>query len=224
MLFRSIVDDILNEFDIDIRAFEKAVDELQNIIEKEQKLTDETERKQQQQILQEHAKHIVITQLKMVSCNKKIPAAVRPLVLKHWSTLMLNRYIRFGRNSEQWMQSVLLLKLLLKCMQPIQYQSQLNLVKNNHMALIEAVNDELYETQQDKNSIKNQISTLKAHFLQMIEEYDLQIVDDNDEEITEVALLEEGEDTEEELQQIQAQIETAKQKIAMLAKIGRAHV
>lgn len=213
----TIVDDILNEFDIDIRAFEKAVDELQEIIDKEKTLTDETERKQQQQILQEHAKHIVITQLKMVSCNKKIPAEIRPLVLKHWSTLMLNRYIRHGRNSEQWMQAVLMLKLLLKCMQPIQYQSQFNLVKNNYTALIEAVNDELYETQQDKSEIKNQVTTLKAYFLQMIEQYDLQLVDEKDELVTEEALLEEGENTEEELKQIQEQIETAKQKIAKLA-------
>ena len=218
----TIVDDILDEFDIDIRAFEKAVDELQEIIEKEKALTDETEKKQQRLILQEHAKHIVITQLKMVSCNKKIPNEVRPLVLKHWSTLMLNRYIRHGRNSEQWVQSVLLLKLLLKCMQPIRYQSQLNMVKNNHMALIEAVNDELYETQQDKSSIKDQISTLKAHFLQMIEQYDLKLVDENEEEITEEVLLEgDAEGSEEDLQQIQEQIETAKQKIAQLASSTR---
>jgi len=214
----AIVDDILNEFDIDIRAFEKAVDELQQIIQREQAIADETERQQQRQILQEHAKHIVLSQLKMVSCNKKIPNEVRPLVLKHWSTLMLNRYIRHGRDSEQWMQSVLLLKLLLKCMQPIRYQSEFNLVRNNHTALIEAVNDELYETQQDKNEIRDQISSLKAHFLQMIEEYDLKLVDDNNEEITQETLLDdEGKDTEEELQQIQEQIETAKQKIAQLS-------
>ena len=213
----TIVDDILDEFDIDIRAFEKAVDELQDIIRKEQALTDETEKKQQRQVVLEHAKHIILTQLKMVSCNKKIPAEVRPLVLKHWSTLMLNRYIRHGRDSEQWAQSVLLLKLLLKCMQPIRYQSQFNLVKNNHMALIEAVNDELYETQQDKNDIRDQVSSLKAHFLQMLEEYDLKLVDDNNEEITEETLLDdESKETEEELQQIQDQIETAKQKIARL--------
>ena len=117
----TIVDEILEEFDIDIRAFEKAVEELEEIIRKEQALSDETEKQQQKRILQEHARHIVITQLKMISCNKKIPNAVRPLVLKHWSTLMLNRYIRHGRDSQQWMQSVLLLKLLLKCMQPIRY-------------------------------------------------------------------------------------------------------
>jgi len=208
----AIVDDILNEFDIDIRAFEKAVDELEELISKEQALTNETEKQEQIKVVQEHAKNIVITQLKMVSCNKKIPSEVRPLVLKHWSTLMLNRYIRHGRDSEQWMQSVLLLKLLLKCMQPIQYPSQFNLVKNNHTALIEAVNDELFETQQDKESIKDQITTLKNHFLQMIDGYDLKLVDENDEEISEETFLEDGEDTEEELQQIQEQIQSAKDK------------
>ena len=214
----TIVDEILDEFDIDIRAFEKAVDELEEIIRKEQALSDETEKQQQKQVLQEHARHIVITQLKMISCNKKIPNEVRPLVLKHWSTLMLNRYIRHGRDSQQWMQSVLLLKLLLKCMQPIRYPSQLALVKNNHMALIEAVNDELYETRQDKESIREQINTLKAHFVKMIEDYDLQIVDENNELITEESLQAEStEGTQEELQQIQEQIQTAKDKIAQLS-------
>ena len=214
----TIVDDILDEFDIDIRAFEKAVDELQDIISKEQVLTDETERKQQQQILQEHAKHIVITQLKMVSCNKKIPAEIRPLVLKHWSTLMLNRYIRHGRNSSEWVQSVLLLKLLLKCMQPIQFQSQYQMIKDNHSALLEAVNDELFETQQNKDDISSQISELKQHFLQMIKAYDLTIVDENNEEITDETLLNEPSDnTEEELIQIKQLTEIAKQKIAQLS-------
>ena len=103
-------------------------------------------------------------------------------------------------------------------MQPIRYPSQFNLVKNNHMALIEAVNDELYETQQDKESITDQINTLKAHFLKIIEEYDLQIVDQNNEQITEESLQEDNtEGTQQELEQIQEQIETAKQKIARLS-------
>lgn len=214
----TIVDDILDDFDVDITAFEKAVDELEAIIQKEENLTAETERQQQKQILQEHARHIVITQLKMVSCNKKIPSNVRPLVLKHWSTLMLNRYIRHGRDSAQWMQSVLLLKLLLKCMQPIRFQSQYNLVKNNHTALIEAVNDELYETQQDKDDISNQVSELKDYFLSMIDEYGLKIVDEDDKELTDEELVEDSSvDSEEEAQQIKQQTEIAKQKIAQLA-------
>ncbi len=77
-----IVDRILEKFDIDIVAFEKVVEALEDIIKKEEQLTTETERQQQRQIFQEHARNIVISQLKMVSCEKQIPNKVRPLVLK----------------------------------------------------------------------------------------------------------------------------------------------
>ncbi len=211
-----IVDDILDEFDIDIKIFENAVAELDEIIKIEEQLTNETERQQQRKILQEHARNIVITQLKMVSCDKKIPNNVRPLILKHWSTLMLNRYIRHGRSSEQWVQSVLLLKLLLKCMQPIRYRSQLQLVRDNRAALLEAVNDELFNTQQNKDDIASQISELKAHFTQLVDEHNLTIVDENNNEINEEIVNEPTENTEEELQNIQKVTDIAKHKIAQL--------
>ncbi|MBN4063411.1 DUF1631 family protein [Cardiobacterium sp. AH-315-I02] len=216
-----IVDSILDKFDIDIVTFEKAVDDLENIIKKEERLTTETEREQQKKILQEHARSIVISQLKMVSCEKQIPDKIRPLVLKHWSTLMLNRYIRHGRNSEQWLQSVMLLKLLLKCIQPIKYASQYNLVKKNHMALIETVDDELNHTQQDKNNINKQIVELKSYFIQMIDDYGLKIVDNNDSrglnEVLDETMSEASVDNiEDELQHVQQQTEIAKQKIARL--------
>jgi hypothetical protein len=136
--------------------------------------------------------------------------------------LMLNRYIRHGRESAQWIESVLLLKLLLKCMQPINFPSQYHLVKNNHMALIEAVNDELYETRQDKNEIAEQIATLKSHFIKMLDDYGYKIVDENNQEISEEELIDEtAEDTEEELHRIQQQTAIAKQKIAQLASTNR---
>jgi len=212
-----VIDNILNQFDVDLSAFEEAANQIKNIIHKEKQLTAKTEKKQQKQILLEHARHIVVTQLKMVSCNKKIPNQVRPLVLKNWASLMINRYIRHGRGSSPWIQSVLLLKLLLKCMQPIRFQSQYNLVKNNHMALIEAVNDELYETKQNKNDIADQIVTLKTHFLHLISHYDLKIINETDKnQIKEEQFDASSDDNEEELQQIQQQVQIAKQKIAQL--------
>lgn len=218
----SIVDNILNEFEIDIDTFEDAVEELENIIFKEEEIANETERQQQKQVLQAHAKNIVITQLKMVSNEKRIPNNVRPLILKHWSTLMLNRYLRHGRDSEQWVQSVLLLKLLLKCMQPIHYQSQFKMIKDNHVALLEAVNDELYATKQNKNDIADQITQLKSHFLQMIDDYDLKIVDENNNELSKEEILnEESDNTEEELKRIQEQTEIAKQKISQLENTAK---
>lgn len=213
----SIVDNILDEFDIDIEVFERAVDELENIIQTEEKLTIATERKQQRQILQKHARDIVIKQLQSISSNKKIPATVRPLVLKHWSTLMLNRYLRHGRDSEQWIESVLLLKLLLKCMQPIKQPSQYELITSNHVALIEAVNDELYETKQDKNDISAQVATLKAYFSQMLENYGYEVVTDESHESSQEDLIEDStDDAEKELQQIKQQTVIAQQKISEL--------
>ncbi len=217
-----IVDSILDKFDIDIVSFEKAADDLRNIISKEEKLTTEIEQQQQKEIFQEHARNIVITQIKMVSCEKTIPNNVRPLVLKHWSTLMLNRYIRHGRDSSQWIQSVLLLKLLLKCLQPIRYQSQLNMVKSNHEALLEAVNDELYETHQDKSDITGQIEALRSQFLDIINSHNLKIVDADDNEISTAELIaSSAEDTEEELNTIKEQTDIAKNKIAQLSSSTR---
>ena len=217
MNWRKIVDHILEKFDIDIVTFEKAVDDLENIIKNEEQLTTETERQQQKQILQEHARNIVISQLKMVSCEKQIPNDIRPLVLKHWSTLMLNRYIRHGRNSEQWVQSVLLLKLLLKCIQPIKYASQYKILKKNHMALLQAVNDELYTTKQDKSDIAKQMAELKSYFLQMIDGYDFKVVDEKENNISEEPVGETSADTtEDELERVKQQKNIAREKLAKL--------
>jgi len=219
-----VVNSILDKFEIDIQTFEKAVDDLEAIIEKEETLSNEAERQQQKEILQKHARNIIISQLKMVSCDKKIPDNVRPLVLKHWSTLMLNRYIRHGRNSEQWVQSVLLLKLLLRCMQPIRFQSQYKMIEANHSALLEAVNDELYATQQDKDEITAQITQLKTHFLQLINEYNHKVVDEGNESetITEEELIDDFNDgTVEELEKIKQQTEIVKRKIAQLDSSAR---
>ena len=154
----------------------------------------------------------------MASCERTIPGDVRPLVLKHWSTLMLNRYIRHGRDSAQWVQSVLLLKLLLKCLQPIKYQSQFEMIKNNHLALLEAVNDELYKTRQNKDDISGQVEVLKLLFLKMIDSYDLKIVDTNANDISNDELIASSvEGTEEELNNIKQQTDIAKEKIAQLS-------
>ena len=217
-----IVDTILDKFDIDIKSFEQAIIELERILEKEEALTNETERQQQRQILQEHARKIVITQLKMVSCDRKIPNNVRPLVLKHWSTLMLNRYMRHGRDSSQWLQSVLLLKLLLKCIQPIKYNSQFKLLKDNYEALIEAVNDELYETQQNKNDVEIHIAELKEYFMTLIDVNGYKFVDEGEFEATDEKSADDlSDNAEEELLLIQQQTDIAKRKIAQLANSAK---
>lgn len=107
-------------------------------------------------------------------------------------------------------------------MQPIKYPSQYNMVKSNHLALVEAVNDELYETRQNKNEIAEQISILKLHFIKMLDDYGYKIVNEDNEEITEAELIDDAaEDTTEELHRIRQQTDIAKQKISLLASTNK---
>jgi len=177
-----VVDDLLDEYDVDITSFENAVDALEELITHEEKLADENEKNEQRTIIRQHARGVVLKELRYLSSNKRLPKPVQPLVLKHWSTLMLNRYIQFGRDSDQWIQSVMLLKLMLKLLQPIKQQKQWDELSNNHVALVEAVNDELYETQQDKNMVDDQVQLLQKTFTQMLEENGFEIAEDNNQD------------------------------------------
>ncbi len=177
-----VVDDLLDEYDVDITSFENAVGALEELITHEEKLADENEKNEQRAIIRQHARGVVLKELRYLSSNKRLPKPVQPLVLKHWSTLMLNRYIQFGKDSDQWIQSVMLLKLMLKLLQPIKQQKQWDELNSNHVALVEAVNDELYETQQDKKMVDGQMQLLQKTFTQMLKENGFEITEDNNQD------------------------------------------
>ena len=85
------------------------------------------------------------------------------------------------------------------------------------MTLLQAVNDELYDTQQNKNDVANQVAELKSYFLQMIDDYGFEMVDGNDNKIPEEALKETSTDTtEDELEHVQQQTKIAREKLAQL--------
>ena len=180
-----IVNSILREYDVDIASFERAVDELQELIAIEEEVAAENERVEQFEIIKSHARDVVLTEMRHVTTNKKVPKSVQPLVLKHWPTMMCNRYVNHGKESSEWLLSLMLLKLLMKCLQPINNKSQWQLLNDNHEPLIEAVNDELYETQQDREEIDAQISALKQTFMKMLDDYGYKLVEEPETEAPE---------------------------------------
>jgi hypothetical protein len=167
----SVVNTILEQFESDVSVFEKAIACINFITERESRLSQETEKQQQQQVLLEHARHIVASQIKIFARSRKIPDKLKLLVLKHWASLMVNRYLQYGRNSQQWLHSVSLLKLMLKCMQPVRFQSQYDMLKANHTMLVETLQDELYATRQDQQAISGQLSLLATHYSRLLETY-----------------------------------------------------
>ena len=227
-----IVDGILREYDVDIASFERAADELQKLITIEEEVAAENERIEQFEIIKDHAREVVLTEMRHVTTNKKVPKSVQPLVLKHWPTMMCNRYVNHGKESSEWLTSLMLFKLLMKCLQPINNKAQWQMLKNNHQPLIEAVNDELYETQQDREEINAQISALKQMFLKMLDDYGYKLVEEQEADATEqtstatVYVEEENTDAaneefdenehDEEVAKIEEQARIAREKISKL--------
>lgn len=173
-----VVKDILAEHDVDVDSFYKAVDALHKIIHIEEKTSANNEEEEKRSIIKEHARTVVVAELRKYSVGRRIPKDVQPLILKHWATLMVNRYVRHGNESELWTQSSMLCKLIIDMLQPVKHKFQLEQLTNQYKALIEVVNDELYETKQDKTSIDIQLTTLKNTFGRMIDKHAHLMIDE----------------------------------------------
>jgi hypothetical protein len=167
----NVVIDILAEHDVDVDSFYHAVDALHNIIHREEQNAAIIEKEEKRNILKEHARKVVVSEIRKHSTGKNIPKNIQPLILKHWSTLMLNRYINHGNKSYLWSQASMLCRLIIDVLQPVKDKSQWVLLEHNYCALVEAVHDELYETQQDRSSINTQIEILNSIFNKMLFKY-----------------------------------------------------
>ena len=211
-----IVNNILNDYEVDTACFDNAVDTLYDLIENEERLTKTKEFEEQRAIIKEYTRCVVLSEIKELTKNKTVPKDVQPLILKNWSTLMFNRHIKHGKESYQWLESILLLKLLLKCLQPIGEKSQWEFLNNNHSALVEAVNDELYDTRQDKEDIDTKLSLLKNKFLNMLDEFGYtidEIVHDDKQNYVHESI---DSDVEKELDIIKHEAQIALDKISRL--------
>ncbi|MBT8439993.1 MAG: DUF1631 domain-containing protein, partial [Gammaproteobacteria bacterium] len=103
---KDIVDGILQDHDNDNSSFEKAVEGLQTLIKKEEEISAENERIEQHEIIKQHAREQVLSEMRRVTNNKVVPANTRPLMLKHWPSLMFNHYINHGIESSEWILSL----------------------------------------------------------------------------------------------------------------------
>ena len=164
-----IVEQLNTTFEQNISSFNTALIALNRLKTIEKNKSDEKEAETRQQFLKEHARQIILTELKRQTKNKSLPAELKPLILKHWSNLMLNFYIRLGNESEQWTDSINTLKDLINSLQPPQTKLQWTLLKNNSEELINKIRDQLYITKQDKSSIDESINALKASHKKLLE-------------------------------------------------------
>ncbi|MCW8853864.1 MAG: DUF1631 domain-containing protein [Gammaproteobacteria bacterium] len=167
-----IIDQLLNTFDQNIASFNTAYASLSRLTKIEAEKHEQKEAETHQQILKEHARQIVITELQYHTKNRNLPADVKPLILKQWSTLMFNHFLRNGKDSDEWNEIVSLLKQMINGLQPITTKEQWTFHNNESEEFTETIKNKLYTTKQDKGSIDTSIDALKKAYQKILEETD----------------------------------------------------
>lgn len=157
-----IIEQLQTSFDQNTTSFNTALTALSRLTSIEKKKSDNTEAETQQEFLKEHARHVILTELKRYTKNKIVPPPINPLILKNWSNLMLQKYVQYGTDSKEWKESIEILKQLISSVQPVTNKIRLLMLKNSSADLVETIKSSLYSTKQDKTAIDAAIAALAA--------------------------------------------------------------
>lgn len=163
-----ITEQLLSSFDQNVISFQTALSSLKRLSDIEQKKQQQKEKQTHQQILQEYTRQVVLSELQYRIGNMEIAEELQPLILKHWSTLMFHRFYRFGKDSDEWNEAVSILIMLLKSLQPISSADTWSLLNDNHMPLVETIEELLHETKQNTQAVENSITQLKQTYSRML--------------------------------------------------------
>lgn len=174
-----IIDTLLNEYEQDSVSFQKALDSLNRISNKEFDSCQKNEQHTQKSILREHARKIVLAELQILAKNKNISKKNEPLVLKLWPTHMYHQYINFGKDSEQWNESVSTLKLIINSLQLPTNQKELQQLVNKQDDILQLIEDKLVESHQKLQAINLAIYALSETFLELINQADIPDPEEN---------------------------------------------
>lgn len=164
-----ILEQLLRSYDENPVSFRTALTSLQRLKTIELEKQTKNEQQIRKQILQEHARQIVLTELQAHIMNVKLPRAVQPLILNHWSTLMFQKYVKFGKDSDEWRQATSVLKLLCDILKPIESEEQWDYVNGIYKATCEKIQTMLEATPQSKEKIFLAMNNLNKFFQHSLE-------------------------------------------------------
>lgn len=159
-----VVDQLLRSFDKNTLSFRTAISSLQRLTTIEHKKLKQNEEVTRKQIIQEHARQLVLSELQYHTMNIKLPKPVQPLLLNNWSTYMFTCYLKFGKSSYEWQESIDILKIISKSLTPVKNRHEWTSLKNNYQEIIKTVSEKLQNTKQNKEKTFLAISNLKRHY------------------------------------------------------------
>lgn len=187
-----ILEQLLRSYDENPVSFKTALSSLQRLKKIELEKRDKNEQQIKKQILQEHARQVVLTELQFNTMNLKLPKPLQPLILNHWSTLIYHHYVKFGKDSDEWKEATGLLALVCKTLKPIESLEDWQYVHDVRKATVEKTRDLLESYCKDREKLTIAIHNLKKHYETVISEsrYYTEEADKTDTEIDSVDELE----------------------------------
>ncbi len=164
-----IIEQLQTTFEQNLNSFNTSLTALNRLMKIEKEKTGKQEEETQRSIFKEHARQIVLNELQKNTYKKIIKKELKPLILKQWAALMFQRYIKYGKDSNQWYEIITLLKHLVYSMQPIKSTEQWTLLYNESDVLISDIEAQLKTTKLSPGSIDASINALREVHTDLIE-------------------------------------------------------
>jgi len=159
-----VIDQLLRSFDKNTISFRTALTSLQRLKTIEHKKLKQNEEVTRKQFMQEHARQLVLSELQYHTMNIRLPKSVQPLLLNNWSTYMFGCYLRYGKTSYEWQESIDILKIVTKSLSPIKNRDEWLSLKSNYLEIVNTVKSKLATTKQNKEKIYLATANLKRHY------------------------------------------------------------
>lgn len=165
-----ILDQLLRSYDRNAISFRTALTSIQRLETIEQQKLKQNEHVTRKQIIQEHARQLIISELQYHTMNIRIPKTVQPFLLNTWSTYMFSCYLRHGKTSYEWQESIDILKIVSKSLTPIKSEKQWASLKNNYQEIINTVAEKLADSKINREKTYMSLENLKRHYEKSIKE------------------------------------------------------
>ena len=169
-----IVSQLISEYELDTATFQKALDKVNNFVKERDEAARVKEEEAQKQALREHARNTVLKSLRNVTTGKTLPEAVHALVLKRWPTMMFNHYLEHGKENDEWVAILELLRDVIDSVQPLKTAEDLAYLVAEKDKLIDRVTQQLSKTYKSKKDIQFVVGGLVETYDDMISDANFQ--------------------------------------------------
>ncbi|MFW2374691.1 MAG: DUF1631 family protein, partial [Gammaproteobacteria bacterium] len=170
---KKVIKKFLNDFDEDVAAFTLALEELDKLTAELATKAQQREAEAQRQLRHDHARYVVLQEIRKITLGHELPAGVHALVLKVWPSLMFNHYLQFGKANDEWIEMLMILDKIIDSVQPLANTVELAVLEMGYEDIIVAAENKLKISKRARAQLKEAMDGLRATYQELIQTPDL---------------------------------------------------